>query len=192
MTPPARSSSQVPSPHALPLHVRTIRVDAIEATTADGQPALRVQGSLEDRRPRGAPDWIQHDGDVIHDMQVILTVAWPAMVITSIEGRMRTFPYAGVCPEALPGLQSLVGLAIGRGFTRAVNERIGRQHGCTHVTALIQAMGPVVRQGAGVAYGFTNPDAPKGAPWFINSCQAWREDGPLHRAWQRREIDTGR
>jgi hypothetical protein len=69
---------------------------------------------------------------------------------------------------------------VGRGFTRAVNERIGRERGCTHVAALIQAMGPVVRQGAGAAFGFVKPGS--GAmPWFINSCQAWREGGPLHR-----------
>jgi hypothetical protein len=169
--------------------VRTIRIDAAQAAAAAASPpALRVHGSLEDRRPQGVPDWIQHDGDVIHRMEVTLTVNWPDLVVATIEGSMLTFPHAGVCPEALPPLQSLVGVAVGRGFTRAVNERIGRERGCTHVVALILAMGPVVRQGAGAAFGFATPGDPRGTPWFVNSCQAWREGGPLHRAWLAREI----
>ena len=176
-------------PHPLPVHVRTIRIDATEADAgAEGSAALRVRGSLEDRRPQGVPDWIQHDGDVIHHMEVVLTVSWPALVVTAIEGAMRTFPHAGICPDALPPLQSLVGVSVGRGFTRAVNERIGRERGCTHVAALILAMGPVVRQGAGAAFGFATPGDPRGTPWFVNSCQAWREDGPLHRAFLTGEI----
>ena len=153
----------------------------METLASEDTPAsLRIHGVLEDRRPRNMPDWIQHDGDVIHHMEVTLTVAWPELVISAIEGTMRTFPHPGVCPDALPPLQSLVGVAVGRGFTRAVNERIGRERGCTHVAALILAMGPVVRQGAGAAFGFVKPGS--GAmPWFINSCQAWREGGPLHR-----------
>src|SRR5262245_63490705 len=100
---------------------------------------------------------------------------------------MRTFPHAGVCPDALPSLQSLVGVVVGPGFTRAVNERIGRERGCTHVTALILAMGPVVRQGAGAVFGFASPGSGV-SPWFINSCQAWREGGPLHRSFLTGEI----
>jgi Protein of unknown function (DUF2889) len=172
-----------PGPHPLPVHVRTIRIDAVECAAGSDPVALRVHGSLEDRRPRGVPGWIQHDGDVIHHMEVTLTVGWPDLVVTAIDGAMRSFPHAGICPDALPPLQSLVGIAVGAGFTRAVNERIGRDRGCTHVAALILAMGPVVRQGAGAAFGFATPGDPRGTPWFVNSCQAWREGGPLHRAW---------
>lgn len=171
-------------PHPLPAHVRTIRIEAAEAPapgSTDAAQLLRVQGVLEDRRPRGVPEWLQHDGEVIHHMEVTLTVRHPDFVITDIEGRMATFPHAGLCPDALPGLQTLVGVPVGRGFSRAVNERLGRENGCTHVTALILAMGPVVRQGAGAAFGFVRPRKSAEKPWFINSCQAWREGGPLHQ-----------
>jgi hypothetical protein len=176
--------------HPLPVHVRTIRIDAAKVV-AEGETeraALRIHGSLEDRRPQGVPDWIQHDGDVIHHMEVTLTVTWPDLAVSAIDGEMRTFPHAGVCPDALPPLQGLVGVTVGRGFTRAVNERIGRERGCTHIAALILAMGPVVRQGAGAAFGFAAPGDHHGTPWFVNSCQAWREDGPLHRAWRAGEM----
>lgn len=167
----------------LPAHVRTIRIDALEAHEVGGERLLRVHGVLEDRRPRGVPDWLQHDGDVIHHMEVTLTVGYPGFLISAIDGTMATFPHAGVCPDALPPLQSLVGVSVARGFTRAVNERLGRERGCTHVVALILAMGPVVRQGAGAAFGFASPPEPGETPWFIDSCQAWRQGGPLHTEW---------
>lgn len=176
------------TPHPLPAHVRTIRIDAAETVAAGDERLLRVRGLLEDRRPRGVPEWLEHDGDVIHRMEVTLTVRVPDFVIRAIEGRMATVPYAGICPDTLPGLQSLVGVSVERGFVRAVNERIGREKGCTHVTALILAMGPVVLQGAGAAFGFTGPSRPGARPWFINSCQAWREGGPLHARWVTRRL----
>ena len=170
----------------LPAHVRTIQIDAAELDPEDAPARLRVHGVLEDRRPRGVPDWLQHEGDVIHRMEVMLTVRHPDLTITAVETRMSAFPHPGICPDALPAVQSLVGLRVDRGFTRAVNERLGRDKGCTHLTALILAMGPVVRQGAGAAFGFGRGRSPEGArerPWFINSCQAWREGGPLHTRW---------
>ncbi len=188
-----RASGAPPAaaPHPLPVHVREIRIDAVETLAPGDAPAsLRVHGMLEDRRPRNMPDWIQHDGDVIHHMEVTLTVSWPALVITTIEGTMRTVPHPEVCPDAVPPLQSLVGIAVGRGFTRAVNERIGRERGCTHVAALIQAMGPVVRQGAGAAFGFVRPGSGAMA-WVINSCQAWRVGGPLHRSFMPESAGEG-
>ena len=185
---PSASERLAAPSHPLPFHVRTIRIDAVETAGGSAAPsALLVRGTLEDRRPQGVPDWVQHDGEVIHYMEVTLTVTWPDLVVSAIDGAMRTFPHPGVCPDALPPLQSLVGVAVGRGFTRAVNERIGRERGCTHVAALILAMGPVVRQGAGAAFGFAAPGDPDGTPWFVNSCQAWREGGPLHRSWLARE-----
>lgn len=183
---PASQSSAPPAAGVsaqLPAHVRTIRIDAVEGQEVAGERLLRVHGLLEDRRPRGVPDWLRHDGDVIHHMEVTLTVRYPEFVITAIDGTMATFPHAGVCPDALPPLQSLVGVSVARGFTRAVNARLGRERGCTHIVALILAMGPVVRQGAGAAFGFTTPPEPGERPWFINSCQAWREGGPLAAQW---------
>jgi hypothetical protein len=46
----------------------------------------------------------------------------------------------------------------------------------------------VVRQGAGAAFGFATPGDPHRTPWFVNSCQAWREGGPLHLAWRAGEM----
>jgi hypothetical protein len=162
-----------------PVHVRTIRVEAVEA----GPDELLVTGSLVDERPRGGPRWFGVQAPrVIHHMTVALRVHYPDLVITGVEAGMETHPYV-VCPDAIPPLQGLVGLSVAQGFTRAVNERFGRAQGCAHVTALIHAMAPVVRQAAGAAFGHADDGPPpkSDAPWFLNTCQAWRENGPLHR-----------
>jgi hypothetical protein len=145
--------SDTPTPR--PVHVRTIRVEIAQA----GPHELDVTATLVDERPADNPKWFGSDPPpVIHDMRLGLPI----------------------CPEALPPLQQLVGLSIARGFTREVNERFGRQRGCAHFTALIHAMAPAVRQGAGVA--FPDQERPAtGDPWFVNTCQAWREEGPLHQ-----------
>ena len=166
--------SDAPTPR--PVHVRTIRVEITQA----GPHELDVTATLVDERPADNPKWFGSDPPpVIHDMRLGLRVRHPDLVVTEVRSEMASHPYT-ICPEALPPLQQLVGLSIARGFTREVNERFGRQRGCAHFTALIHAMAPAVRQGAGVA--FPDHERPAtGDPWFVNTCQAWREEGPLHQ-----------
>jgi hypothetical protein len=159
------------------VQARTITAEAWRVSDHE----IDVTGRLVDDRPAGGPRWFgESQGSVIHDMTLTLRVRHPDLVITAVSGGMRIHPYT-LCPDALPALQRLVGLSVARGFTRAVNERLGRQAGCSHMTALVQALGPVVRQAAGAA--FHDEDEPPRADrdlWFVNTCQAWRENGPLH------------
>ena len=164
---------------APPVHVRTIRVEVAPVGTEE----LQITATLVDERPGDNPRWFGAEPPrVIHDMRLRLRVRHPGLVITQARAEMASHHYT-ICPEALPPLGQLVGLSISRGFTREVNERFGRERGCAHFTALIHAMAPAVRQGAGVA--FPEHERPvEGAPWFVDTCQAWRENGPLHRLIQ--------
>ncbi|MBI2563758.1 MAG: DUF2889 domain-containing protein [candidate division NC10 bacterium] len=164
-------------PQKLPVQVRTIRAEAWRVSDDE----IDVTGRLVDDRPAGGPHWWGEDqGATIHDMTLTIRVRHPDLVITRASGSMASHPYT-LCPDALPPLQRLVGLSVARGFTRAVNERFGRQLGCAHMTALIQALGPVVRQAAGAAFrDEAAPPRPDRDLWFVNTCQAWRERGPLH------------
>ncbi|MBI2490692.1 MAG: DUF2889 domain-containing protein [Candidatus Rokubacteria bacterium] len=134
------------------IQLRTISAEAWKVSDTE----LEVTGRLVDDRPQGGPRWFDEGhGTTIHDMSLTIRVRYPDLVIT--------------------------GLSVAQGFTRAVNERFGRQAGCAHLTALIQALGPVVRQAAGAA--FRDESAPPRADrdlWFVNTCQAWRAGGPLH------------
>lgn len=172
-------------------HIRTIRAEC----RLVGDAELEVTGRLIDERPHepgglgvrsdGAPTsrggWVDEDqGRIVHDMTLTIRVRHPDLVITAVDGRMDHRPYT-LCADAVPPLQRLVGLSVMKGFLRAVNERFGRQLGCAHLTALVHAMAPVVKQGAGAAFhedeAMPRPDQDL---WFVNTCQAWREDGPLH------------
>lgn len=173
-------------PQKTPIQVRTIRAEAWRVSDDE----LDVTGHLVDDRPAGGPHWWDEgQGSTIHDMTLTIRVRYPDLVITRATGQMDSHPYT-LCPDVLPSLQQLVGLSVARGFTRAVNERFGRQLGCAHLTALIQALGPVVRQAAGAA--FREGDAPPRADrdlWFVNTCQPWREHGPLHARLVRGDIE---
>lgn len=159
-------------------HIRTIRAECRRV----GEHDLEIVGRLVDERPHDGfqGGWVDAgQGRVIHDMTLTIRVRYPELVITAVHGRMDHRPYT-LCTDAVPPLQSLVGLSVMKGFLRAVNERFGRQLGCSHLTALVHAMAPVVKQGAGAA--FLEDEAmphPGQDLWFVNTCQAWREDGPL-------------
>lgn len=161
------------------VHVRTMTMEARRA----GEAILEVSGRLVDERPQATGvGWFGAvDGSIIHDMRVTLRVRYPDLVIAAVTAEMASHPYS-LCPDAIEPLQQLVGLSIARGFTRAVNARFGRQLGCAHLTALIQAMGPVVRQAVGPAFR-DYEEIPKtgGETWFVNTCQAWKEGGLLHQ-----------
>ena len=165
--------------HVRPIHVRTIRIETVEA----GDDELLVTGRLMDERPRGGgpPSFGAEPPPVIHHMTVALRVRFADLTITGVETAMKAHPYQ-ICPEVLPSLQDLVGLSVAQGFTRAINERFGRAKGCAHVTALIHAMAPAIKQAAGAAFAHKQRSWTESAgAWFVNTCQAWRENGPLHR-----------
>jgi hypothetical protein len=82
----------------------------------------------------------------------------------------------------------LVGLSIARGFTHKVRELFGGPRGCTHTTALLQAMAPVAMQCklASRIMGSPRADAKVTAPEELraaraagnrNTCHVWAEDG---------------
>jgi hypothetical protein len=159
-----------------PIHVRSIRIEAARVSANE----IEVTGRLVDDRPQGTAGWYgARDGTTIHDMSLTVRVRYPDLVITGVGGGMATHPYV-VCTEAVAPLEGLVGLSVAQGFTRVVNERFGRQHGCAHLTALIHAIAPVVRQAAGAAFhDERQPPSGEQGFWFVNTCHAWREDGPL-------------
>jgi DUF2889 family protein len=160
----------------IPIHVRDIKMEALRVSDTE----LEVTGRLVDERPE-PEDWFGVPSElVIHDMRLTLRVRHPDLVITAVSATMDSRPYT-LCTDALGPLQRLVGLSIAQGFTRAVNERFGRAQGCAHLTALVHALAPVVRQAAGVAFrGAREVPDPARDLWFVNTCQAWREHGPLH------------
>jgi hypothetical protein len=167
------------------LHDREYRVRAYRA--ADDR--LLIRGAVRDQKPPGM--YLEDDPDplTIHHMQVELDVAFPTLEITRAEATLEIHPNEA-CPRIEDHYHELVGLSIARGFTNRVRELFGGPRGCTHTTALIQAMAPVAVQcfwsmrastrRRGVDVPFQPPDEEhREVAWRLNvgSCHVWAADG---------------
>jgi hypothetical protein len=84
---------------------------------------------------------------------------------------------------------------VARGYTNAVQERFGRERGCSHLEFLARALGPVVVQSvtSSAAWRVEKGDGqyPMGEGrlnFLTNTCHVWSEDGPglqkLALGWQ--------
>jgi hypothetical protein len=159
----------------VPTHRRTIQFEV--AHTDD---ELVIRGHLKDERP-----WAKEAGEVecIHDMTLTVRVRRADLTITEAVADMARFPHAE-CSDIEAAFGGLAGLSVGRGYTRAVSERFGRQLGCTHLEFLARALGPVVVQALPSsalreARG-RHEDLVTGAglSWLADTCHVWSSEGP--------------
>ncbi len=166
------------------LHDREYRVRAFRLS-AD---RLLIRGAVRDQKP---PNLYIVDDDqplTIHHMQIDLEVAFPSLEIVAAAVRFETHPHGG-CPAIIDHYGGLVGLSIARGFTHKVRELFGGPRGCTHTTALLQAMAPVAVQcfwsmdaaDASTTASTEGADDRRLARWStnLNTCHVWAEDGEL-------------
>ncbi len=148
---------------------------------------MLVRGRLIDNRPQGLS---LADGEplVIHDMVVELVVEVPGFEIVEAEAGMNVHPY-GLCTNVLPDYQQLVGLSISRGYNRTVKELFGGPGGCSHVGALLQAMGPAAVQASWslvtldddpadrLDERMNDEDRQRRVGMNTNTCHVWAEGG---------------
>ncbi len=174
-----------PDPDLERLHTRTYEVRSFRV---DAKTVLLV-GAVRDIKPAGL--YVQGDPEplVIHHMVVNLEVTYPSMEITSARVVFEDHPHT-ICPGITPHYEKLIGLSIARGFTHRVRELFGGPRGCTHVTALLQAMAPVANQSRfsmSMAAGRSSPVELRGPltpdqrkllfAGNVNTCHVWDEEG---------------
>ncbi len=148
---------------------------------------MLVRGAISDMKPPGL--YVVDDPEEleIHQMQVEMKVSLPKLEIVDVSVGFETHPHSG-CPQILDHYESLVGLNIARGFTHKVRELFGGPRGCTHITALLQAMAPAVvqstwsmavikRRKQGGTSGSLDYNRSAMFKSNINTCHVWREDG---------------
>lgn len=152
---------------------------------------LLIRGALRDQKPPGL--YIPGDTEplTVHHMIVDLEVVVPSLEIVAAKAVLETHPHAN-CPRIQDHYGNLVGLSIARGFTHRVRELFGGPRGCTHTTALLQAMAPVAVQstwslrilaaraagGDRSANDFTSAEGRERALMMnLNTCHIWAEDG---------------
>ena len=180
------------------LHDREYRVRAYRK--ADD--LLMIRAAVRDQKPPGLYLEIDPDPLTVHHMQIEVDVAFPSLEIVRAEVVFESHPHEQ-CTVITTHYGGLVGLSIARGFTHKVRELFGGPRGCTHTTALLQAMAPVAVQcfwsmQASTARRAAEPgdaspgasggaDADSGARrpgremWAmnLNTCHVWAEDGEV-------------
>ena len=169
------------------LHDREYRVRAFRKR----DDLLLIRGAVRDQKPPGLYLEIDPDPLTIHHMQIDIEVAFPSMEIVAANVAIETHPH-DECPRITEHYDNLVGLSIARGFTHKVREFFGGPRGCTHTTALLQAMGPVAiqcmwsmrasvarRSGTGGLDMSTATPQQRRMMWQsnLNTCHIWAEDG---------------
>lgn len=175
-----------PDPEFTPIHTRNYEVRAFKVSDTE----ILLRGAVRDDKPAG----LYVLGDVepltIHHMVVDLRIAFPTMEILDASVQFNDFPHEE-CPGIAATYRQLIGLSITRGFNKQVRELFGGSRGCTHTSALLQAMGPVAIQCAwsmrvsktvegGQSRGREEmtPDMREMAfRSNLNTCHIWDEDG---------------
>ena len=123
------------------LHDREYRVRAYRL--ADDR--ILIEGAVRDEKPPGLYLRADPEPMTIHHMHVGIEISFPGLEILDVRVEFEMHP-RDECPTIVEHYQNLVGLSIGRGFTHRVRELFGGPRGCTHTTALLQAMAPVAMQ----------------------------------------------
>lgn len=162
-----------------------------------------IEGRITDEKTYDhANEWrgALKPGDFVHDMSIRLTVDHK-FAIVDVEAVTDKSPYR-MCGDIAPDFRKLIGLRIGGGFHRAVRERLGGVHGCTHI---VELLGPVattafqtVSSGKARelsrAHHANSGDLPGPAtvemaakprrkPYVIDTCHAWAADGAVVKRW---------
>jgi hypothetical protein len=176
----------MPLPTAAPrkaLHTRTITCDGyaredglwdIEARMED------IKHYTFDNKFRGKVD----PGEPLHEMYMRLTLN-DDLEVMDVAADIDHFPFLG-CPKIAVDYRKLIGVKIGVGWRRAINERLGGKQGCTHLTELlpvlatvaIQTMMPEIIRRRREEAEAAGDGAPKMRPPMLDSCHSWASDSP--------------
>lgn len=153
-----------------------------------------VRGAVRDTLPAGWFDPNDPDPLVMHHMVVDLVIATETLTITDAVVVFESHPHT-MCPTITEHYRNLIGLSIARGFTHKIRELFGGPRGCSHTTALLQAMAPVAMQAflsrrigevrqmvgedpAAFAAALASPEGRKRrVAGNINTCHVWAEGG---------------
>lgn len=182
-------------------HLHTRKVTCTGYRRSDG--LWDIEGHITDQKTypfHSQSRGLMEPGEFVHQMWVRLTLD-EEFVVRAVEAVTDHSPFP-VCPAITPNFQRLVGLRVAAGWTAAVRERLGGIEGCTHLVELLgpvattafQTIAPVLakereeKRKADEAAGLPVP--PRKRPPLLNTCHAFRSDGPVvKKAWP--EFYTG-
>jgi len=119
-------------------------------------------------------------GEALHEMWVRLTINDEFKII-DVEAVTDNSPFE-MCPNITENYKELIGLNIGVGWRRAVNEKVKGKKGCTHISELMGPLATVSFQTMMDNIQKKNISEAKKKqfkPMVLNSCHAWADDSEV-------------
>jgi hypothetical protein len=113
-------------------------------------------------------------GEAIHHMAIRMTLD-RQLVVQAIAVAMDGIPHAN-CIQAETSLQKMVGVQVGGGWRKTIEQRVGGVQGCTHLRELLFNMATVTFQTCHPGVAILESETP---PKYLGQCQAWDTRGPL-------------
>jgi len=163
-------------------HTRNIEVSTYEYD----ENRLAVEGCLTDQRMQ---EYYLASGEkkepgIMHHMIIHLLVKKANLEIEDLHVEMPCIPRPE-CLETINSLDQVRGLRIAGGFTLKVKALVGRGQGCSHLVALLTAMGSAAVQGY-AAYKLQEPAGFSAdmVGMLEDTCWAWRAEGDLMKAFK--------
>ena len=171
-------------------HLHTRRVTCQGFYRDDG--LFDIEGRITDEKTyEHANHWrgTLPPGEFVHDMSIRLTLE---------KDHTDSSPYR-ICGDVTPNFKKLIGLRVGPGFTRAVRQRLGGVHGCTHLVELLGPVATTAFQTAGsrkvnelqLAHRIKigkppkprDPGQPPRKPHMLDNCYSWASDSEVTKRW---------
>lgn len=165
------------------MHCRTIEMRGYRR--ADG--LFDIEGCIKDvkttpHHPSGGR--YVEPGTHLHEMWVRLTID-DNLVVRDVHGCTDFAPFQE-CPGAAPGLAALKGANMGKGWRKAISERLDGALGCTHVRELLNTLGSTAHQSMGDVRRAKAPAVVSltTRPPIVDTCYAYSSERDLvSRRW---------
>ena len=160
-----------PAPRALS-HNRCLELKAFER--ADG--LWDIEGHITDYKLENYDmlDSVRTADEPVHDMWLRLTID-KNFVVRAVEAVMDAGAHTP-CPKVTHNYNRLVGLKMGRGWNRAIREKLGGIGGCTHLNEMLAQMATTAMQSLFEVVGNV-AERPDGGRYLSrdlhNSCYAY-------------------
>lgn len=116
-------------------------------------------------------------GEPVHGLSLRLTID-EDYLIHAVAVASDDTPYAH-CKGGTENYQRLVGVKIGRGWRRAVRERLGGAEGCTHLVEMLDAMATTAFQSIFPVQGGHLNNNQNQRPKLLDSCRAFGTSSPV-------------
>ena len=113
-------------------------------------------------------------GEPIHHLSIRMTLD-ESLTVREMAVAMDGTPH-GPCSQAQTSLEAMVGVQVGGGWRKTIEQRVGGVQGCTHLRELLFNMATVTFQTVHPGEAVLQATTP---PKYLGQCMAWDTRGPL-------------